>query len=104
MSADLVITPLAAVGEQVSAVEQLIANAAKIDGFAALNEAAHLHLRHPRPHVRHLLAWHDQTLVGYAQLEEALAAAGDVDTGQLVVAPEHRRGGIGTALLDCLLG
>lgn len=103
MSEGLAITPVAVVGEHVSAVEQLIADAAKIDGFAALNEAAQLHLRHPRPTVRHLLAWLDQTLVGYAQLEEPLPLAGDVDTGQLVVAPEHRRGGVGTGLLDCLL-
>jgi mycothiol synthase len=103
MSAGLAITPLPVVGDDVAAVEKLVRDAAAIDGFSAINEAAHLHLHHPRPQVRHLLAWLDARLVGYAQLEEAPSGE-DVDTGQLVVDPAYRGRGIGAGLLDCLLG
>lgn len=83
-----------------SHVEALAQRAEALDGFAALNEAAWLHLRHPRPRVQHLLAGPPGgELLGYAQLETGPVHS----TGHLVVAPEHRRRGIGSALLGELL-
>jgi mycothiol synthase len=58
-----------------------------------------LHLRHPRPAVRHLLARDADRLAGYAQLEDGER----LSTGQLLVAPASRCRGIGRALLDRLL-
>ncbi|MCW2810887.1 MAG: mshD [Friedmanniella sp.] len=92
---------------EVAQVERLVAAATAADGAPALNEAAHLHLRHPRPGVRHLLALADgdagaglsgAELVGYAEVEAGEGAA----TGQVVVAPDHRRRGLGTALVERL--
>ena len=92
--------------DQVDAVLALVDEAAAADGSAALNEAALLHLRHPHPGVLHLLAAAapepDRPVpppLGYAQLDPGGAAS----TGQLVVRPESRRGGVGSALLDELL-
>lgn len=91
-------------------------HAREVDGFAPLNEAAILALRHPRHDLQHLLAtvpdgqtsW-DQTgsaptgstpvIVGYAQL----ASSHTHSTGQLVVAIDHRRHGFGAALLKDLI-
>lgn len=84
---------------QAAEIEDLVARAAQHDGFRALNEAADLHLRHPRPGVRHLLARAGDRLAGYAQLAEL----GERATGQLVVAPEARGARVGRALLDRLL-
>lgn len=80
-------------------VEDLVADARRTDGSAALNEAGHLHLRHPRPGLAHLLVRLEETLVGYAQHD----ASSGLSTGQLVVAPPARRRGVGSALLRHLL-
>ncbi|WP_342372901.1 mycothiol synthase [Propioniciclava soli] len=79
-------------------VEALVAAATSVDGAAPLNEEALLHVRHagPATGVSHWLATDAGSVVGYAQWQDAAA------TGQLVVHPEHRRAGRGTALLAAL--
>lgn len=84
---------------ELAAVETLLATATTADGAPPLNEAARLHLRHPRPGVSHHEVWSGEALVAYGQLEEGDRA----DTGQLVVAPDRRRRGIGTMLLSHLV-
>jgi mycothiol synthase len=90
---------------QVAAVLDLVSQATSTDGRAPLNEAALLHLEHPRPSVQHLLAERDDGLQGYAQLErnDAEGASPQTSTGQVVVAPEHRRQAVGTRLVEELL-
>jgi mycothiol synthase len=80
----------------VAAVLALVERATRTDGRAPLNEAALLHLDHPRSSVRHLLAGEDDDLRGYAQLDLGQSTS----TAQLVVAPEHRRHGVGTRLIE----
>jgi mycothiol synthase len=87
------------VGMERSAVEALAERSAPAGHPSALNEAGLLNLRHQREDVRHLLGRTNGDLVGYAQLELGPA----LDTGQLMVAPEARRGGVGGALLAALL-
>ena len=88
---------------EADAVRRLVADAAAVDGTSALNEAALLALDHPGD-VRHVLARAEDAgpgalLRGYAQL-----APGDGSTtGQLVVHPDVRRRGVGSALLGALL-
>lgn len=73
------------------------------EGFAPLNEHGVLQLRGSHAGVTHLLARvgsTDGAVVGYAQVE-ALDGTDETDdpvTLELVVAPTHRRTGVGTAL------
>ncbi|MFF5079481.1 mycothiol synthase [Actinoplanes sp. NPDC000266] len=74
-------------------VVTLAAAADEADGVYPLSEDVVLRVRGgggPAAH-RHLLAWHDNELVGYAFVEDA--------SGELFVHPAHRRRGHGTALL-----
>lgn len=89
------------VGAERSSIERLAEAAAALDQAFPLNEAALLHLRHPRAAVRHLLARSEADLVGYAQLESSTDDT-EPDTGLLVVAPQARRRGTGRALLERL--
>lgn len=85
-------------------VEALAAAAATTDGTAPLSEQVLRHLRHPG--AEHLLARDgDGTLVGYAQLDAAATTPdGAPDpVAELVVHPDHRRRGVGSALLDAVL-
>ena len=77
-------------------VEQLAAAAAAHDGVDPLGE--HTLLALAGDGTRHLLARADDILAGYGQLDRAGFAA------ELVVSPEHRRRGVGRALLEALLG
>lgn len=77
-------------------VAALAAHAEAADGVAPLNEEAVLQLG--RSDARHWLATSDDVLVGYAQWQPAAA------TGQLVVHPDHRRQGHGSALYAALTG
>lgn len=72
-------------------VADLAADAERADGVAPLSEQFLLGLTDPRPGHRHLLAVEDGAPVGVAALEGA--------TAEMVVAPSHRRRGIGSALL-----
>jgi mycothiol synthase len=85
---------------QIAAVVGLLAAAAVFDGVGPISEAASLRLHHPGTGA-HLLA-HDAagTLVGYAALDERAERR----TAEFAVHPQHRRGGIGGALLAALLG
>ncbi len=83
--------PLAAA--HVAAVRALVADATRADGVAPLNERATLRLgREPG----HVLVTLDGEVVGYAQVDP------DDATAQLVVAPAHRRRGIGRSLCDAV--
>lgn len=86
--------------DQVAAVESLLTAAEQTDKTPPVNEAGRLLLHHPRPGSRHLLAYDEDALVGYAQLEDDVQQT----TAQLVVAPSARRRGIGRALLDRTVG
>lgn len=100
MTDGLTITPSTTVDqEEVSQITELVNLAQAHDGFTALNEAALLHLRHPREGVLHILARQRGELAGYAQLDSTISAS----TGQLVVDPQWRRSGIGSALLVTLI-
>jgi mycothiol synthase len=85
-------------GSRLEQVERLLAAARRMDGFAPLNEAASLQLRHPGPAVQHLCAVESDQVVGYAQLDPGPAAS----IGFLVVDPGHRRQGIGVRLAQAL--
>ncbi len=78
-----------------AAVAGLVAAARAVDGVDALGEAPLLHLRDGAPQVTHLLV--GSPLVGYAQVDETGAA-------ELVVHPDHRRRGLGTALVRAAAG
>lgn len=84
---------------QVADVLRLLGAAEAADGLCAISEAAMLRLRPDHSGV-HLLA-HDSvgTLVGYADLDERAERR----TAEFAVHPEHRRRGIGGALLTALL-
>ena len=84
---------------EVSQILELVGRATAADGAAPLNEAAVLHLRHPRADVEHLRLRIGDQLVGYAQLE----SGSDASVGQLVVDPDHRRQGLGAQLVDELV-
>lgn len=78
-------------------VRELAARAAAADGIAPLSEQPLLWLQDDEARVVHLLARAaDGALVGYAQLDVSLAAT---VRGELVVDPDHRRRGVGRALL-----
>lgn len=85
--------------ETVESVERLVARAAAVDCFSALNESATLRLRHPRCAVVHRVATQQGLLVGYAQVE----SGPDHTTGALVVEPGRRRRGVGSALVRDML-
>jgi mycothiol synthase len=81
------------------AVRRLVADSAAVDQGSGLNESALLHLKHPDDRVRHLRATWSQELIGYGQLESGVGQT----TGQLLVAPAHRRNGVGTLLVQRML-
>jgi mycothiol synthase len=100
MSELLTIAKAAELSEpEVHGVLRLVADAETVDEVRTLNEAALLRLRRPHPTTQHLLVSEGANLVAYAQLE----SGGEWSAGQLLVAPEHRRQGIGTLLLERLL-
>jgi mycothiol synthase len=84
---------------QISTALGLLAAAAAADGVDPVSEAAALRLHRPGTGV-HLLA-HDSagTLVGYAGLDERAERR----TAEFAVHPDHRRRGVGAALLAALL-
>jgi mycothiol synthase len=84
---------------EINSVLRLVTEAAAVDHIPALNEAALLRLRRPHPTTRHLLVSEDGDLAGYAQLE----SGPEWSAGQLVVAPSHRRDGVGIQLLQRLI-
>ena len=85
----------------VPAVLALLRAAGATDGVRPLSEESELRLQHGGPPGgRDLLVnTPDGTLAGYARFE----GGGSDAEGELVVHPEHRRQGVGTALVDRLL-
>jgi len=78
-------------------------SATAVDGSAPLSEAFRLAVRSRTTDVVHLLAYAaDGALVGYAQSRPG--NGGEPPSAELVVAPDARRRGVGTALLDRLPG
>lgn len=78
------------------AVRDLIARAKRADGVPAVSEQFLLRLGDPAgtARVRHVLRREGDTLVGYAVADRT-----SPPSAELVVAPDRRRSGIGTALL-----
>ena len=83
--------------EQQSAVLALVAAVQERDGVAPMSEQSLLAARgrSGRP-VEHLLAYADDDLVGYLQVDEGE----ETPSAELVVAPSHRRQGVGSELLS----
>jgi mycothiol synthase len=104
--------------EQRSALVALIEAATQVDGVAPLSEQVLLDARESLPSgtatssstsSRHFLAYDGTHLAGYAHLEREPAATttkvrymGGTASAEIVVGPEYRRHGIGTALVRAL--
>ncbi|WP_433055820.1 mycothiol synthase [Dactylosporangium sp. CS-033363] len=88
--------------DQVEQVLALMRAAGDTDGALPLSEHVVLHLRHggEAPAV-HLLAWNDETIVGYAHVDTTDAVEGA--SAELVVHPLHRRHGLGRALVTAAM-
>lgn len=80
---------------QRSQVRDLVEACQNFDGVSPLNEEAQLALS--RDEAQHWLAYVDEVLVGYAQLDDIHG------TGQLCVHPQARRRKVGTALVTAVL-
>ena len=79
-------------------VRALAAAAQAIDGVSPLDEQVLLRLKHgDETGVQHLTRWDGDTLIGYGHLDKS--GHGDA-VAKLVVHPEHRRRGIGRALVQ----
>jgi mycothiol synthase len=87
-------------------VQDLAAAASRADGVAPLSEDVLLQLRHGSGALARdlVLTSGDGTLAGYAHLEAPDKEAQDGDaSGELVIHPDWRRRGLGTALASALL-
>ncbi len=96
--------------EQVMAVTALCERATAVDGVQPLSEHVRLHLRHGGEGPdRHLLVYLRPAaghgtggeIIGYAHLDPTDAVAGPV--AELVVHPEHRGVGVGSALVAAVI-
>ena len=81
-------------------VHDLQVRAVAADGVSPLSEQPLLSLTAPSGRVRHLLGYAGEQLTGYAQLDSADGADA---SGELFVAPDGRRQGVGRALVDAVL-
>ncbi|WP_406832445.1 mycothiol synthase [Pedococcus sp. KACC 23699] len=81
-------------------VRDLLARSTAADGVSALSEQSVLHLTSGPGRVRHLLSYAAERLTGYAQLEGTDDPAA---SGELLVDPDARRAGVGTALAQAAL-
>lgn len=89
------------------AVHTLVAAAEERDGVSPVDDAVRLDLGGDgvgsgaeRPGVVHLLAYRGDRLVGYGHIDGGQELPG----AHLVVAPDHRRQGVGSLLLSSLAG
>jgi mycothiol synthase len=88
--------------DDVADLRRLVTAAAQRDGVEPLNEHAILHLRQGgAPHARHVVARRGGALTGYGQLDSSGRSRGA--TAELVVAPDQRRRGLGTALAETMI-
>ncbi len=87
---------------QVAEVHELISDVTRQDGCSPLSEHVLLHLDHGGDeHGRHLLAFRDGGLAGYAHLDVTDPVEGP--SAELAVRPSQRRHGVGRALVQHLL-
>ena len=87
---------------EIAELRELVEAAARHDGVYPLNEHAILHLRAGGgPHAQHVVARDSGRMVGYGLLDTADRSPGA--NGELVVAPAHRRRGLGTVLVQTML-
>jgi mycothiol synthase len=92
---------------QAAQVLELVAAATEADGVAPLSEHAMLHLRHEAgeadPARRDLLVTDaDGGVAGYAYLDPPDEAQDGDASGELVIHPDRRRRGLGTALVSAV--
>lgn len=85
-------------------VRDLHLRATATDGVAPLSEQSLLALEGPRSGVQHLLAYGADAVIGYAQLDGVGSGPAGLPSGELVVAPDARGQGVGSALLAAALG
>jgi mycothiol synthase len=95
---------------QVAGVLALAEAAQAADGVAPLSEHTLLHLRYdgsrpgPGPDSeRDLVLLVDGEIAGYAHLDATTNAAGTDLSGELAIHPDHRREGLGLALVNALI-
>ncbi len=87
---------------EVAEVLALVEQATAVDGVSPLSEHVLLHLRHGGDERDvHLRARRDGELVGYAHLDTTDVVEGS--SGELVVAPDHRRLRVGHELVQQLI-
>lgn len=88
---------------EVAEVLDLVEQAAQSDSVTPLSEHVLLHLRHGGDEGdRHVRVHRDSELVGYAHIDLTDEVEGA--SAELVVAPQHRRTGVGDALMKGLVG
>jgi mycothiol synthase len=88
---------------EVAEVLYLVEQAAQSDSVTPLSEHVLLHLRHGGDEGdRHVRVHRDNELVGYAHIDLTDEVEGA--SAELVVAPQHRRTGVGDALMKGLVG
>ncbi|MGI8532400.1 MAG: mycothiol synthase [Geodermatophilaceae bacterium] len=87
---------------ELAEVLRLIDSATDTDGVSPVSEHVLLHLRHGGDGEAHNLLVHDDggALTGYAHLDLTDLVGGGA--AELVVSPEHRRGGLGAHLVHAL--
>lgn len=87
--------------EQGAEVSDLLGAAEAADGVAPVGEAVTLRLRPDARGSRHLLAREGAALAGYLHLDVFGDSDGN-EVAELAVHPDHRRRGVGTALVEAL--
>jgi mycothiol synthase len=87
---------------QTSAVLALAEAAQAADGVAPLSEHVLLHLRYEGTGDRDLVLTVNNQVAGYAHLDATSSATGTELSGELAIHPDHRREGLGLALVRAL--
>ncbi|GAB3656762.1 GNAT family N-acetyltransferase [Glycomyces tarimensis] len=83
-------------GRDIHKIVTLAHRCTEVDDIEPFNEQTTLAMHRPAsPELKHFVVPHDETIIGYAQVE----AVGDGASAELAVGPDHRRRGLGRALL-----
>jgi len=88
---------------QTSGVLALAEAAQAADGVAPLSEHVLLHLRYEGTGDRDLVLTVNNQVAGYAHLDATSSATGTELSGELAIHPDHRREGLGLALVRALI-